>query len=69
MKTDREPLFYVSGWPESCGRWKVDTKTVELAETDEKCATAKEDLESTKDALSADEKFLMDLKEKCALGG
>jgi len=44
---------------------QVDTKTVELAETDEKCATAKEDLESTKDALSADEKFLMDLKEKC----
>merc|ERR1719487_2316110 len=44
---------------------QVETKTVELAETDEKCATAKEDLESTKDALSADEKFLLDLKEKC----
>jgi len=44
---------------------QVETKTVELAETDEKCATAKEDLETTKDALSADEKFLMDLKEKC----
>merc|ERR1719352_2039953 len=44
---------------------QVETKTVELAETDEKCATAKEDLESTKDALSADEKFLLDLKTKC----
>merc|ERR1719324_314549 len=44
---------------------QVETKTVELAETDEKSATAKEDLESTKDALSADEKFLLDLKEKC----
>merc|ERR1719484_202245 len=44
---------------------QVETKMVELADTDEKCATAKEDLESTKDALSADEKFLLDLKEKC----
>merc|ERR1719326_798183 len=45
----------------------VDMKSVELAETDEKCAQAKESLADTRDALSADQKFLMDLKEKCRM--
>ena len=44
----------------------VDMKSVELAETDEKCAQAKENLSDTRDALSADQKFLLDLKEKSA---
>jgi len=43
----------------------VDNKSVELAETDEARAQAKEDLEDTRNALSADQTFLMDLKEKC----
>jgi hypothetical protein len=45
----------------------IDMKSVELAETDEKCAQSKENLQDTRDALSADQKFLMDLKEKCRM--
>merc|ERR1719487_1234824 len=45
----------------------VDMKSVELAETDEKCAQDKESLADTRDALSADQKFLLDLKEKCRM--
>merc|ERR1740125_20588 len=43
------------------------TKTQELADTDEKNAQAKEDVEDTKASLSADEEFLMMLKEKCSM--
>merc|ERR1719487_932666 len=42
-------------------------KAVDIAETDEKCAQAKENLADTRDALSADQKFLLDLKEKCRM--
>merc|ERR1719163_1261771 len=42
-------------------------KTQELANTDEKLAQSKQDLEDTRAALSADEKFLMMLKEKCQM--
>merc|ERR1719424_2093608 len=45
----------------------IDMKSVELAETDEKCAQSKEHLQDTRDAVSADQKFLMDLKEKCRM--
>merc|ERR1712139_220900 len=45
----------------------IDTKTQELADTDEKNAQAKEDVEDTKKTLSADEEFLMMLKEKCSM--
>jgi len=45
----------------------IDMKSIELAETDEKCAQSKENLQDTRDALSADQKFLMDLKEKCRM--
>jgi hypothetical protein len=38
-----------------------------LATTDEKNAQAKEDIEDTKKSLSADEEFLMMLKEKCSV--
>ena len=41
-------------------------KTQELADTDEKLAQSKEDLDDTKASLTEDEAFLMMLKEKCA---
>jgi chromosome segregation ATPase len=45
----------------------IAKKTQEKADTDEANAQAKVDLEDTKNSLSADEQFLMMLKEKCAL--
>jgi chromosome segregation ATPase len=51
----------------AAGQEQIDKKTAELADTDEKNAQAKEDLEDTKKSLSADEEFLMMLKEKCAM--
>jgi len=50
----------------AAGQAQIDAKTQELASTDEKLAEAKESLEDTKASLSADEEFLMMLKEKCA---
>merc|ERR1719156_153214 len=44
-----------------------DTKTQELADTDEKNVNAKTDLEDTRNSLSADQKFLMNLKETCQM--
>merc|ERR1712085_77534 len=49
------------------GQEQIDTKTQELADTDEKNAQAKEDIQDTKKSLSADEQFLMMLKEKCSM--
>merc|ERR1719335_1175742 len=43
----------------------IETKTVELAEAKEKNAQSKEDLEDTRVQLSADNKFLSDVKLKC----
>merc|ERR1712060_399600 len=51
----------------AAGQAQIDTKTQELADTDEKLAQAKQDIEDTKNALAADEQFLMMLKEKCAM--
>merc|ERR1711985_206894 len=51
----------------AAGQEQIDTKTQELADTDEKNAQAKEDIEDTKKTLSADEEFLMMLKEKCSM--
>jgi len=48
------------------GQDQIDAKTQELASTDEKLAESKESLEDTKASLSADEEFLMMLKEKCS---
>merc|ERR550514_1296706 len=42
---------------------QIDTKTQELATTDEKNAQAKEDLEDTKTTLAADQEYLAMLKE------
>merc|ERR1711865_1315605 len=46
---------------------QLDTKTQELATTDEKLAQAKQDIEDTRASLSADEQFLMMLKETCSM--
>jgi len=51
----------------AAGQAQIDTKTQELADTDQKCAQAKEDIEDTRNSLSADEQFLMMLKEKCQM--
>merc|ERR1712194_764038 len=51
----------------SAGQAQIDSKTQELADTDEKNAQAKEDVADTKKSLSADEQFLMMLKEKCSM--
>merc|ERR1712194_637255 len=51
----------------AAGQEQIDAKTQELADTDEKNAQAKEDVEDTKKSLSADEQFLMMLKEKCSM--
>merc|ERR1712076_301708 len=51
----------------AAGQEQIDKKTAELADTDEKNAQAKEDIEDTKKSLSADEQFLMMLKEKCSM--
>merc|ERR1712228_84966 len=51
----------------AAGQAQIDTKTSELADTDEKLAQAKEDIEDTRNSLAADEKFLMMLKEKCQM--
>jgi hypothetical protein len=51
----------------AAGQAQIDSKTQELADTDEKNAQAKTDVEDTKASLSADEQFLMMLKEKCQM--
>merc|ERR1711865_940865 len=51
----------------AAGQAQVDTKTQELADTDSKNAQSKQDIEDTKNSLSADEQFLMMLKEKCSM--
>jgi len=43
----------------------IEEKTVELADTNEAVAQAKQSLEDTQDALASDTKFLMDLKARC----
>jgi len=51
----------------AAGTAQIDTKTAELADTDLKNAQAKQDIEDTRASLSADEQFLMMLKEKCSM--
>merc|ERR1719240_1022906 len=51
----------------AAGQNAIETKTQELANVDEKNAQAKEDIEDTRNSLTADERFLMDLKEKCQM--
>jgi len=51
----------------AAGQAQIEKKTVELADTDEGLAHAKEDVVDTKASLTADEQFLMSLKEKCQM--
>merc|ERR1711920_886559 len=51
----------------AAGKAQIETKTQELADTEEALAQAKEDLIDTQNSLSADEQFLRMLKEKCSL--
>merc|ERR1719464_322307 len=51
----------------AAGQAQIDTKTQELADTDEKNAQSKEDIADTRSSLTADEQFLMMLKEKCQM--
>jgi len=51
----------------AAGKAQAEEKTQELATTDEKNAQSKQDLADTKASLSADEEFLMMLKEKCSM--
>jgi len=51
----------------AAGTAQIETKTQELAETDLKNAQAKQDIEDTRASLSADEQYLMMLKEKCSM--
>jgi len=50
----------------AAGRKQIDTKTEELATTDEKNAEAKQAVKDTKATLAADEEFLAMLKETCS---
>merc|ERR1719218_387052 len=49
------------------GTEQKDAKTQELADTDAKLADDKQNLEDTRNSLSADQKFLMNLKETCQM--
>eukprot|EP00397_Hematodinium_sp_SG-2012_P012188 GEMP01012351.1.p1 GENE.GEMP01012351.1~~GEMP01012351.1.p1 ORF type:complete len:700 (+),score=203.82 GEMP01012351.1:121-2100(+) len=51
----------------AAGQQQADTKTTEYANAQENGAQAKSDLEDTRNSLSADEQFLMVVKEKCKL--
>merc|ERR1719316_2319620 len=45
----------------------IEEKSRELADTGAKLAQAKQDLEDTQNALSADQKFLIDLEKRCKI--
>merc|ERR1719191_2299714 len=44
----------------------IDSKTQELAQTEEDLAASKQNLADTQDALTTDQKFIADLKVRCA---
>merc|ERR1719146_67105 len=49
----------------AAGEAQIDTKTGELADSDEKNAVSKETLEETSNTVKADTEFLANLKEQC----
>jgi len=65
-QSDYESLKAAKEQEIAAGTELADTKTQELATTDEKNAQSKEDLELTRDQLAADTKFLANLKETCS---
>jgi len=50
----------------NAGQAQLDEKKLQLANTDARNAQAKEDIDDTRGSLSADETFLIEVKEKCA---
>merc|ERR1719355_365669 len=64
-QADYESLKAAKAAEIAAGTELADTKTQELASTDEKNAQSKESLEDTRDQLAADTKFLANLKEQC----
>merc|ERR1719453_740769 len=64
-QTDYENLKATKENEIAAGIDQIETKTQELATTDEKNAQAKTDLEDTENSLAADQKFLANLKEQC----
>jgi len=62
-----EDLKAAKGEEIEAGKSQIETKTQELADTDDKHAHAKEDLKDTKRSLAADEEFLANLKDTCSM--
>jgi hypothetical protein len=50
----------------NAGQAQVDDKIVQLADTKERVATGRQDLEDTRNSLSADDEFLQMVQEKCS---
>ena len=50
----------------NAGQAQVDEKIVQLADTKERVATGRQDLEDTRNSLSADDEFLQMVQEKCS---
>jgi len=65
-QADYESLKAAKEQEIAAGTELADTKTQELASTDEKNAQSKESLEDTRNQLAADTKFLANLKEQCS---
>merc|ERR1719235_1157287 len=65
-QSDYESLKAAKEEEIAAGTELADTKTQELATTDEKNAQSKESLEDTTEQLAADTKFLANLKEQCS---
>merc|ERR1719389_767459 len=64
-QADYESLKAAKEQEIAAGTELADTKTQELASTDEKNAQSKESLEDTRNVLAADTEFLAGLKEQC----
>merc|ERR1719345_394818 len=64
-QSDYESLKSAKSDEISAGRDLADTKSQELATTDEKNAQSKENLEDTRETLAADTEFLSSLKQQC----
>mmetsp|Transcript_4731 Transcript_4731/g.10051 ORF Transcript_4731/g.10051 Transcript_4731/m.10051 type:complete len:726 (+) Transcript_4731:2114-4291(+) len=62
---DYQDLKSTKSAENDAGKTAIATKKQELARTQEKLENAKEDLDDTRAALSADTKFLSDLKLRC----
>jgi len=64
-QVDYESLKKAKDEEIAAGKDLLDTKTVELATTDEKNAQAAQDLKDTENTLAADTEYLKNLKEQC----